>query len=167
MGTYGTAKDCLDDDLESELNAMAAKKLMDSSFLSNDPMANPSVSAGLTPNRSRQFTANEFMASEQDHSEQSEALSLESISNSEDEESPPLRSIQINKANSSVNVGAFGRGRRGSTTLQQPVDQKEKSGTDRLWVIEEDDSSSSSEDDKHLDIRVKMEDDVSCDDMMT
>ena len=162
IATYGTAKDCLDDDLEIELNSMATRDLMDSSFLSNDPMHNPSVSAGLTPTRNGQFVQMEQGQSggaKEEETERSESMSLESISNSEDEESPPLQPIQIN----AVSAGGFGRGRRGSTTLQ-PLERN--MGGDRLCVIDED-SSSSSEDGEHLHIRIKTDDDESCDDMMT
>lgn len=168
IATYGTAKDCLDDDLESELNAMAAKEMMnnlDSSFLSIDPSVNPSVSAGLTPNRNR-FMSMEQEQGQSEETEQSETLSLESISNSEDEESPPLQSIQIN----TVTAGGFGRGRRGSTTLEAGAVMTGGTGSvqkDRLCVIEEDSQSDSDDDSScsDLDIRVKIEDDVSCDDI--
>jgi len=70
VATYGTVRDCLDDDLEADLLGLAAGTALDGSSLSSDGTMdlNPSVSAD----------------------------SISSNSSSSDPGSPPLRAIQLN-----------------------------------------------------------------------
>ena len=170
IATYGTTKDCLDDDLESELNALNAANVIDTSFISN--VDNINHTATSSDDDCVASTDNER------DKEKSVSLSLESISNSgeEDEKSPPAPVI-IKKKNTNViskdsHHGVIRRSRKNSIPLAQirEIDNATSDdfvSTDNNEMTEDDDDDdddTTSVDD--MDVTVTI-DDIGCDDMMT
>ena len=66
IATYGTTKDCLDDDLESELNALNASSIMDTSFIS-DAHTNMSNNNDNSPPKSIKSSKSHHSHSQRSH----------------------------------------------------------------------------------------------------